>query len=149
MRVAGVTGGVLSSPRGTWGHESLLFSLAPCTDACSHGRNDISICTISEDARDQAAFLNTDRMMALLLTNSGVSQLVSAHAPAAIPDTSGLHAMPRLCDRHSSPGESKGVRIVVFQPSTAAHDMQPPLHSAEGYQIGSGPLAWTQFPCST
>jgi len=86
-------------------------------------------------------FLNPDGMKALLLTNSGVSQSVSDHAPAATPDTSGLHAIPRICDRHSSPGESKGMRIVVSQPSTAAHDMQPPLRSAVGYRIGSGPLA--------
>ena len=46
----------------------------------------------------------------LLLADTRVSQSVSVHAPSTTPDTSGQHAISRLCYTHSTSGESEGMR---------------------------------------
>jgi len=51
---------------------------------------------IGEDFRDGAAFLNPEGIKTLLLADTGVSQSVIVHVPAATPDTSDLHVITKL-----------------------------------------------------
>jgi len=53
-------------------------------------------CTIGEDSKDGAASLNPEGIKTLLLADTGVSQSVIVHVPAATPDTFGLHFITKL-----------------------------------------------------
>ena len=75
------------------------------------GGGDVPTCTVSEGSRDGAAFLNPEGKKTLLRPGGihwGI-QLVSAHALAATPTTSGLLVISKLCYKHSTNGESEGM----------------------------------------
>jgi len=91
--------GSISSPMGLPTHWEFLPDLA-LHDSC----------TIGEDFRDGAAFLNPKGIKTLLLADVGVSQSVIVHVPAATPDTSGLDVITKLWDKYSTNGESEGMR---------------------------------------